>query len=199
LSWLRPRNRRTYFSGHFSIARYRWYRSPELNPRNSRSKRDRRQSQLSVVSLPRNQPHPGSSVSATIRRFNAAGHCRRRPTAAACLVSAKTFVDTSFPSSAMPDHRKYKQQTAGDLRRTLTPQLAVDGHQPDRLNIIIFTQYSLCGAGAAGRAARFHSTGIGNARQPTTDLWLHEIKFDGCRAAARLCGGRTSVSRGRVA
>ena len=41
---------------------------------------------------------PGSGVSATIRRFNASGHCRRF-VELRCLVSASTFVDTSDASS----------------------------------------------------------------------------------------------------
>jgi hypothetical protein len=45
---------------------------------------------------------PGSSVSATIRRFNASGHCRRLPVLPRRLVSTKPVVDTSISVATMP-------------------------------------------------------------------------------------------------
>jgi hypothetical protein len=58
-----------------------------------------------------------SSVSATIRRFNASGHCRRLPTLRRRLVSTKPVVDTSVAIAAMPNHRAKRRSAAGILHR----------------------------------------------------------------------------------
>jgi hypothetical protein len=48
---------------------------------------------------------PGSSVSATIRRFNASGHSRRFSLPEPRLAPANAEMDTSFAVAAMPHHR----------------------------------------------------------------------------------------------
>ena len=62
---------------------------------------------------------PGSSVSATIRRFNASGQSRRLRRR---LVSTNPEVDTSVDAASMPHHRAKQQSSAGVLHRALTLQ-----------------------------------------------------------------------------
>jgi hypothetical protein len=63
---------------------------------------------------------PGSSVSATIRRFNASGHSRRFGLLELRLVSINAEVDTSFNVATMPHHRANRPSAAAVPHRALT-------------------------------------------------------------------------------
>ena len=65
---------------------------------------------------------PGSSVSATIRRFAASDQCRRCGLSLFRLVSTKAVVDTSV-ADAMHHHRADQRSAAGVSHRALTLQI----------------------------------------------------------------------------